>query len=82
MDAWLMPWVSAATQPASSASGIWATTHPYQPHDRGFQTAIYHGGGGVGQTNDWWGNDYFDDVYLVNGEPKRFEGYCTDVWFR
>src|SRR5262249_42034579 len=41
-----------------------------------------HGGGGVGQTPDWWGNDYFDDTYLVNGVPTPFKGYCTDVFFR
>src|SRR5690606_11936792 len=22
-----------------------------------------------------------DDVYLRNGRPTRFRGYCTDVWF-
>lgn len=25
--------------------------------------------------------DYFDDTYFVNGSSKKFEGYCTDVWF-
>jgi|TARA_B110000967_G_scaffold66976_1_gene69264 arylsulfatase A-like enzyme len=55
--------------------------YPSRPQDKGFDTAIYHGGGGVGQTPDYWQNDYFDDTYLVNGTPKKFEGYCTDVWF-
>jgi arylsulfatase A-like enzyme len=55
--------------------------HPYRPQDRGFQRSIVHGGGGVGQTPDWWGNDYFDDTYLADGVPTRFEGYCTDVFF-
>lgn len=55
--------------------------YPFRPHDRGFQTALYHGGGGVGQTPDYWGNDYFDDTYFRNGEPTKFKGYCTDVWF-
>ncbi|MBD3185100.1 sulfatase-like hydrolase/transferase [Candidatus Poribacteria bacterium] len=55
---------------------------PFRPHDRGFQTALYHGGGGVSQTPDYWGNDYFDDTYMRNGVPEAFEGYCTDVWFR
>ncbi len=56
--------------------------YPFRPHDRGFETALYHGGGGVSQTPDYWGNDYFDDTYMFNGEPIAFEGYCTDVWFR
>jgi len=55
--------------------------YPYRPQDRGFDVAIIHKGGGVGQTPDYWGNDYFRDVYFVNGQPKKFEGYCTDVWF-
>lgn len=55
--------------------------HPALPHDRGFQEAFYHGGGGVGQTPDYWNNDYFDDTYFRNGVPEKKTGYCTDVWF-
>ena len=55
--------------------------YPFRPHDRGFEVALVHGGGGVSQTPDYWGNDYFDDTYLRNGKPEAFTGYCTDVWF-
>lgn len=55
--------------------------YPCRPHDRGFDTAVYHGGGGVGQTPDLWGNDYFDDRYFRNGKPTQYQGYCTDVFF-
>jgi len=55
--------------------------YPFRPHDRGFEVALFHGGGGVSQTPDYWGNDYFDDTYFRNGEPESFDGYCTDVWF-
>ncbi|MBU3011378.1 arylsulfatase [Polaribacter vadi] len=55
--------------------------HPFLPEDRGFDNAFYHGGGGVGQTPDYWNNDYFDDTYFRNGVPEKVEGYCTDVWF-
>lgn len=55
--------------------------YPCRPHERGFDCAIYHGGGGIGQTPDLWGNDYFDDRYFHNGKPQQFKGYCTDVWF-
>jgi arylsulfatase A-like enzyme len=48
---------------------------------RGFDDVLIHGGGGVGNTPDYWGNDYFDDTYLHNGSRKKFNGYCTDVWF-
>jgi arylsulfatase A-like enzyme len=55
--------------------------HPFVPEDRGFQETFYHGGGGVGQTPDYWNNDYFNDTYFRNGTPEKVEGYCTDVWF-
>ncbi len=55
--------------------------YPFRPHDRGFDVALVHGGGGVSQTPDYWGNDYFDDTYFRNGEPEEHTGYCTDVWF-
>ncbi|MCZ6678666.1 MAG: arylsulfatase [Candidatus Poribacteria bacterium] len=55
--------------------------YPFRPHDRGFDDALYHGGGGISQTPDYWGNDYFDDTYFNSGVEKSFEGYCTDVWF-
>ncbi len=54
---------------------------PYRPQDRGFQETVSHGGGGVGNTPDYWGNNYNDDVYAVNGAWMQFEGYCTDIWF-
>ena len=56
--------------------------YPFRPQDRGFQESVVHGGGGVGQTPDHWNNDYFDDTYFHNGTPKKYEGYCTDVWFQ
>ncbi len=56
--------------------------YPYRPQDRGFEVTTVHGGGGISQTPDHWGNDYFDDTYRVNGEPRAFDGYCTDVFFR
>jgi arylsulfatase B len=56
--------------------------YPCRPQDQGFDHVVYHGGGGVGQTPDWWGNDYFDDTYWKNGDLYPTQGYCTDVWFR
>lgn len=55
--------------------------YPYRPFDRGFDHVVAHKGGGVGQTPDFWGNNYFDDTYFHNGEPVGHDGYCTDVWF-
>ncbi len=56
-------------------------SYPFRPHDRGFDEAFYHGGGGVWQQPDYWDNDYFSDTYFRNGVPEETEGYCTDVWF-
>lgn len=56
--------------------------YPFRPQDRGFEEVLVHGGGGVTQTPDYWNNDYFNDTYFHNGKPEKFQGYCTDIWFR
>jgi arylsulfatase A-like enzyme len=56
-------------------------TNPVRPMDKGFETAVYFDGGGIGNVPDYWDNTYFDDHYLVNGVYRQFKGYCTDVWF-
>ena len=68
---------------ATGMFGKWhlGDCYPFRPGDRGFQHTVHHQAGGVGQAPDYWGNDYFDDTYLVNGKHQRFEGFCTDVWF-
>lgn len=55
--------------------------YPFRPMDRGFKESIVHGGGGVGQSPDFWGNDYFDDTYKHNGKFEKYDGYCNTVWF-
>ena len=56
--------------------------YPLRPQDQGFRKTWHHGGGGIQQTPDWWGNDYFDDIYTNEaGKAEQFTGYCTDVWF-
>ncbi|MFO8013128.1 MAG: sulfatase-like hydrolase/transferase [Phycisphaerae bacterium] len=68
---------------ATAIFGKWhlGDNYPFRPQDRGFQEVLIHGGGGVGQGPDYWGNDYFDDTYFHNGTPEKYDGYCTDVWF-
>jgi arylsulfatase A-like enzyme len=65
-------------------SGKWhlGDCAPHRPQDRGFDEVVWHRCGGVGQASDYWGNDYFDDTYERNGKFEKFEGYCTDVWFK
>jgi len=55
--------------------------YPSSPQYMGFEVVRRHGGGGVGQTPDYWGNDYFDDTYEHDGTFVKHTGYCTDVWF-
>jgi arylsulfatase A-like enzyme len=75
--------VFAAAGYRTGMFGKWhlGDNYPYRPHDRGFQHVVAHKGGGVGQTPDFWANDYFDDTYFHNGKPVSHEGYCTDIWF-
>lgn len=69
---------------ATGCFGKWhlGDNYPCRPQDQGFDEVLINGGGGVGQTPDYFGNDYFDDTYFRNGQPEKHEGYCTDVWFR
>lgn len=81
---WTLP---QALQDAGYKTGIFGKWHlgdnsPYRPWQRGFGESLIHGGGGVGQVPDHWGNDYFDDVYLHNGRPEQQNGYCSDVFAR
>ena len=78
--------VASVFADAGYRTGIFGKWHlgdnfPARPQDRGFTDTLIHGGGGVGQTPDLWGNDYFDDTYLLNGKPTKTEGYCTKVFF-
>lgn len=68
---------------ATGMFGKWhlGDNYPYRPEDRGYTEVVRHGGGGVGQTPDYWDNAYFDDHYWHNGTAKAFRGFCTDVFF-
>jgi arylsulfatase A-like enzyme len=71
---------------AGYRTGIFGKWHlgdnfPFRPQDQGFDEVVVHGAGGIGQTPDHWGNDYFDDTYHHNGKPQKYTGYCTDVFF-
>jgi len=71
---------------AGYATGIFGKWHlgdndPFRPQDVGFDDVLIHGGGGIGQTPDAWGNDYVDDTYWHNGRREAVGGYCTTVFF-
>lgn len=55
---------------------------PCRPEDRGFGTVLVHGGGGIGQIPDAWGNRYQDPQLRTREGWERSEGYCTDIFFQ
>lgn len=79
--------IAQVFQAAGYRTGVYGKWHlgdsyPYGARFRGFDDAIVHYAGGVGQSPDYWDNDYFEDHYHDNGSWRPFQGYCTDVWFR
>jgi arylsulfatase A-like enzyme len=67
----------------SAIFGKWylGFSYPYRPPDRGFDEVFVHGGGGVGQMEDYFGNSLFDTTFIYNGKVSPSKGYCTDVLF-
>lgn len=66
-------------------TGIFGKWHlgdnaPMRPTDQGFQEALVHKGGGIGQAAGPAGNTYFDPVLEHNNVSKKYKGYCDDVF--
>lgn len=71
---------------ATGHFGKWhlGDSYPHRPQDRGFQETIHHRAWGITSLADHWTNHtdvYFDPVLSHNGVDKKFEGYCTDIFF-
>lgn len=71
---------------AGYRTGIFGKWHlgdayPCRPEDRGFEEVFCHGGGGIGQTPDYWGNTYIDPMIRRRSGWEKTQGYCTDVFF-
>ncbi len=81
-----VPTMADIFKSAGYRTGIFGKWHlgdnyPYLPQNRGFEEALYHKSWGITSAGAYWGNDYFDDVFYHNGELKKYDGYCNDVWF-
>jgi len=83
-DEVILPQILSQNGYINGMFGKWhlGDNYPFRPEDRGFQEVVRHGGGGITQGPDYWGNDYFDDTYWHNGKTEKYKGYCTDVFFR
>jgi arylsulfatase/arylsulfatase A len=54
--------------------------YPMRPTDQGFQEALVHKGGGIGQAAGPEGNSYFDPILEHNNVSKKMKGYCDDIF--
>lgn len=56
-------------------------SHPFHPSLRGFDDVFVHGGGGIGQLEDYAGNRHTNAHFQDNGRWIPTEGFSTEVLF-
>ena len=76
--------IFAASGYSTGIFGKWhlGDNYPFRPQDRGFEETLWFPSSHVNSVPDAWNNDYFDDTYIRNGNREKYEGFCTDVFFR
>lgn len=89
LDTFTLP---QAMKLAGYTTGIFGKWHlgdeeAYLPGNRGFDEALIHGAGGIGQTRygDFPPNEenlYFDNILLHNDTIVQTKGFCTDLFFQ
>lgn len=71
---------------AGYRTGIFGKWHlgdnyPLRSMDQGFEETLVLRGGGIGQPSDPPGGEHYQDPMLLqNGELKKYQGYCSDVF--
>lgn len=81
-----IPTMADSFRAAGYRTGLFGKWHlgdsaPFLPEQRGFDHALYHGAGAIGQTPDYWGNRYFDPHLRSGHDWQRHNGYCADIFF-
>ena len=79
----LMPEYFAKAGYSTGHFGKWhlGDSYPHRPQDRGFQETLHHPAWGITSLADHFGNSYWNPWLNHNGVEKRYEGYCTDIFF-
>ncbi len=82
-DLKIIPQYFAEAGYATGMFGKWhlGDSYPFAPRFRGFDEVLRHRDWGITSLADYWGNTYFDPVLEHNGMDKKYNGYCTDIYF-